>query len=705
MAEGELIANESGEKKEENSTNALLENGIEEEPSFSDPEDFVDDIKDEELVPELLRKKPKEYEGFDTFIVVDHIPQVGSDRFPKLKTVMNKLFSKFGRIVNDYYAMDENGNTKGYMFIEYETPEQALEAVKVTDGNRLDKQHILAVNLFNDIEKYANVPEQWDPPKPQPYEDKGNLRYWLLDPDCYDQYSVLYDGGEMTAVFLNSNPQPTLIKERKLWTETVVLWSPLGTYLATFHKRGIALWAGEEFTQFNRFAHEGVSLIDFSPCEKYLVTFSPQLAATDDPQAIIVWDVRTAVKRRSFHADHEHIVWPIFKWSIDDKYFAKVSQDTLSIYETPSMMLLDKKSMKIPGIRNFSWSPSQNLMAYWVAEDKDVPARVTLIEIPSRKELRAKNLFSVADCRMHWQKAGDYLCVKVDRYTKAKKEKNESKYSGLYYNFEIFHMREKQIPVDSIEIKEGIVAFSWEPVGSKFAIIHGDGPQLYSVSFYGIKQGATVSLLKKFENKQCNHLFWSPAGQHIVLAGLRNMNNSLEFVDTSDFTITATTEHFMATDVEWDPTGRYVVTGVSFWAHKGDNAYWVWSFQGRLIRKHALDNFCQLLWRPRPPSLLSEEKLKEIKKNLKKYSSEFDIKDRMVLSKVSKDILERRKRMMNEFRNYHEKRTDHLKAQKTAFLELRYGDKNQDENEADNIEEETVEFFVKQEEIVIDEEE
>jgi eukaryotic translation initiation factor 3 subunit B len=46
------------------------------------------------------------------------------------------------------------------------------------------------------------------------------------------------------------------------------------------------------------------------------------------------------------------------------------------------------------------------------------------------------------------------------------------------------------------------------------------------------------------------------------------MNHSLEFVDTSDFTITSSAEHFMATDVEWDPTGRYVVTGVSWWAHK-----------------------------------------------------------------------------------------------------------------------------------------
>lgn len=32
-----------------------------------------------------------------------------------------------------------------------------------------------------------------------------------------------------------------------------------------------------------------------------------------------------------------------------------------------------------------------------------------------------RNLFNVADCRMNWQKNGDFLCVKVDRYSKAKK--------------------------------------------------------------------------------------------------------------------------------------------------------------------------------------------------------------------------------------------------------------------------------------------
>ena len=46
------------------------------------------------------------------------------------------------------------------------------------------------------------------------------------------------------------------------------------------------------------------------------------------------------------------------------------------------------------------------------------------------------------------------------------------------------------------------------------------------------------------------------------------MNGVLEFVDTADFTSMGGGEHFMCTDVEWDPTGRYVMTGVSWWGHK-----------------------------------------------------------------------------------------------------------------------------------------
>lgn len=47
-----------------------------------------------------------------------------------------------------------------------------------------------------------------------------------------------------------------------------------------------------------------------------------------------------------------------------------------------------------------------------------------------------------------------------------------------------------------------------------------------------------------------------------------SMNGALAFVDTSDCTMMNIAEHYMASDVEWDPTGRYVVTSVSWWSHK-----------------------------------------------------------------------------------------------------------------------------------------
>lgn len=66
----------------------------------------------------------------------------------------------------------------------------------------------------------------------------------------------------------------------------------------------------------------------------------------------------------------------------------------------------------------------------------------------------------------------------------------------MSYNFEIFHMREKEIPVDSVEIKEPIHAFAWEPIGCKFAIIHGEVPTV-SVSFYEVRFGHQPALLSK----------------------------------------------------------------------------------------------------------------------------------------------------------------------------------------------------------------
>lgn len=133
-----------------------------------------------------------------------------------------------------------------------------------------------------------------------------------------------------------------------------------------------------------------------------------------------------------------------------------------------------------------------------------------------------------------------------------------------------------------------------------------------------------------------------------------------------------------------------------------------------------MDQFAQLLWRPRPPTLLSAQKLQEIKKNLKSYYPQFESKDRMRQSKASKELIEKRAALMNKFNEYRNKRIKEWYEQKPRRQALRnskswnisfesymkfcfFLDIDTDELDSDtkNLEEEIVEFFIKEEETVI----
>jgi len=102
--------------------------------------------------------------------------------------------------------------------------------------------------------------------------------------------------------------------------------------LSTFHNLGIALWSGPKFTQFARFSKRNVKCIDFSPRDNYLVTYSPSNEANQ--KTLVVWYILTGEEKRAF-LPNENCTWPMFRWSHDDKYLARVGKDILSVYETP----------------------------------------------------------------------------------------------------------------------------------------------------------------------------------------------------------------------------------------------------------------------------------------------------------------------------------------------------------------------------------
>lgn len=48
------------------------------------------------------------------------------------------------------------------------------------------------------------------------------------------------------------------VYKRTFWTESFVQWSPHGSFLATLHRQGVAIWGGASFSRIHRYMHPGV---------------------------------------------------------------------------------------------------------------------------------------------------------------------------------------------------------------------------------------------------------------------------------------------------------------------------------------------------------------------------------------------------------------------------------------------------------------
>ncbi|KAJ9529622.1 hypothetical protein QJQ45_014394 [Haematococcus lacustris] len=664
--------------------------------------------------------------GFESVLVVCNLPVVPAEKYDKLAAVINKIFGTAQRIVEGaaalvqmkasvcakvdshryqhpptggfYMPKDESGMTKGFAFIEFETPQQAAAAMAATNGKALDKNHSFLVKPFNDIDRLAKLSEQYEPPKPKEFKPVDSLYSWMTDKLGRDQFVIRAD----TKTFIMWNDgKRTRVEEvysRVNWTESIHTWSPLGTYITTLHRAGAQIWGGPNWERINRFMHQGVRALDISPNEQYLLTYSMQEATGPREKttvSFLVHDIRTAKKLRLFDGPVEDyavgsssdssgaLKWPVFKWAggKPDQFMARLGKNMLSVYQAPDMALLDNKSLKLDGVQDFQWSPAEPLLAAYTSEMNQMPARVVLIRLPDRVEVRQKNLFSVKEIGIQWHPQGDYLAIMVERYTKTKKSST--------MGFELFSIRDKDIPMEVLELPtktDKVLGFAWEPKGHRFCIIHGDGPRP-SVSIYSMRDDKgrlAVRHVTTLANRACTQVHWSPQGRNLLLVGLKTFNGQLEFYSVDEQEVLATAEHFMASHIEWDPTGRYVATTAV--GLQTDNSFRIWSFQGRLLFEAAKDKLSQFNWRPRLPNLLSPEKEAELLKNLKQYTKKslsychtledrlacsdqrfvhvlrrYDEEDEALLLQADADVLQERQKSMDEWKAYMARRSEHIK--------------------------------------------
>jgi translation initiation factor 3 subunit B len=107
-----------------------------------------------------------------------------------------------------------------------------------------------------------------------------------------------------------------------------------------------------------------------------------------------------------------------------------------------------------------------------------------------------------------------------------------------------------------------------------------------------------------------------------------------------------------------------------------ENGFVIWSFAGQQLYKTNRDRFYQLTWRPRPPTLLSEEEQKKIVKNLKQYSKRYDEEDEALLASADAELLAERSRLAAEWRDWLNSKKEYIERQvggKQGCILGRYG--------------------------------
>eukprot|EP01084_Bolivina_argentea_P146626 256684_1 len=420
--------------------------------------------------------------------------------------------------------------------------------------------------------------------------------------------------------------------------------------------------------------HHRVDQMSFSPNETFLITcnataYENQNGQRQTPQ-LKIWDVLTGnlIIDVSYKTIGPTIKlrlpgwWPIFKWSHDEKYIAKVnsskgmtvkakdlnkiniyhiralSQDD-DTYDEKTRFKIEKlggKSLTVGSLFNMEFSPTDNILSYTCFAQNDDQSKVTLISIPSKKHLKTQTLgFDVKKAHLYWQSQGRYLAINM-AHSQSKKNRTTKDHS-----IGIMTVKDRNMPFSRTDNLGKVMYFCWEPDGDRFAVIHDvtkreePNVSIYRVQDMGVDKGSS-RLVLTLKKRRCNELYWAPKGGRLVMANVdktRRAGGELEFVDINKIRNTGDESqtvkniiHENMTDIQWDPSGRFLLTATT--QHLGstsgdDTRYVVWSFQGDKLFEHKIKYFYQILWRPRPSKLEKLQRTDKQKINHKR-ANEWD---------------------------------------------------------------------------------
>ena len=95
-----------------------------------------------------------------------------------------------------------------------------------------------------------------------------------------------------------------------------------------------------------------------------------------------------------------------------------------------------------------------------------------------------------------------------------------------------------------------------------------------------------------------------------------------------------------------------------------ENGYHMYTFSGIPLADVPTEKFKQLLWRPRPPTMLTKEEQRNVRRNLREYSKEFDELDKEMEEGANVAIVEHRRRLFQEWYAWVEREREDVQAER-----------------------------------------
>ena len=170
----------------------------------------------------------------------------------------------------------ETNKTFGVAFIKMNNEENARIGASIFDNFKLTKNNVFATCMLPEFERIMQTDEEFK--MPQAAADLRDLRAPIFDVKR-EQYfyarqkNVIINKFDKTRA-QNGQPDEELVTLEGV-AEKPVQWSPKGTYLIVIKADKVLFLGGEAMVPIITLPQAKVTHVKMSPCENYVLTFSP----------------------------------------------------------------------------------------------------------------------------------------------------------------------------------------------------------------------------------------------------------------------------------------------------------------------------------------------------------------------------------------------------------------------------------------------